>query len=205
MPNICTASLVVKGRKDCVDEFIRILKSEWDPETKLFTHYPRFCRIFDTEIFEYFSIDALYYVASINFTCAWSVYSCMMKGEDTYYNDHPDDEKEIKVTNLEDISKKYNLDIQIWSDEPGFGFEEHYHIVSGTFLTFKEYEYDIISLDDFKEYDDKLPISEEEYNIAKSKNEPFLYNGEHPEWEFDFSTKPKYLYLTNMVKIRDDK
>lgn len=70
--------------------------------------------------------------------CAWSVYSCMFKGKYTYYNDFITEKHGkyigFKGTTLPDESKNLNLKIEVYSEESGCAFMEHFLIDNGEIL-----------------------------------------------------------------------
>ena len=71
--------------------------------------------------------------------CAWSVYSCMFGTSHTYYDDFITEKYGNKYigfmgTTLPDESRRLNLKIEVYSEEPGCGFMEHYLIDNGEIL-----------------------------------------------------------------------
>lgn len=71
--------------------------------------------------------------------CAWSVYSCMFGTPHTYYDDFITEKHGNKYigfigTTLPDESRRLNLKIEVYSEEPGCGFMEHYLIDNGEIL-----------------------------------------------------------------------
>ena len=81
MPNECSAVVKVSGRKDNVDEFIRIMNADYNyghyvEESMEFSHTPHFFRIFVADTMDY-EQDGLFVVASLDVWCAWSIASCM--------------------------------------------------------------------------------------------------------------------------------
>ena len=71
--------------------------------------------------------------------CAWSVYSCMFGTPHTYYDDFITEKYGNKYigfmgTTLPDESRRLNLKIELYSEEPGCGFMEHYLIDNGEIL-----------------------------------------------------------------------
>lgn len=71
--------------------------------------------------------------------CAWSVYSCMFGTPHTYYDDFITEKYGNKYigfigTTLPDESRRLNLKIEVYSEEPGCGFMEHYLIDNGEIL-----------------------------------------------------------------------
>ena len=67
------------------------------------------------------------YTGEIWGSCAWSVWSCMFEGNGTYYSDFKD--KDLKGrTTIDRLCKKYKVRCEIFSEEYGIGFQEHYLI-----------------------------------------------------------------------------
>lgn len=71
--------------------------------------------------------------------CAWSVDSCMFGTRHTYYDDFITEKHGNKYigfmgTTLPDESRRLNLKIEVYSEEPGCGFMEHYLIDNGEIL-----------------------------------------------------------------------
>lgn len=150
MANNCVYSLLVVGEKENVNEFISMMD---------YTHPQGICfaRIFEA----YESLRKLLpdgrTAALIEGDCAWSVYSCMMEGYGTYYSDKEMRSGDPKLTTLTHESKRLGLDIEIFSEEPGIGFTEHYRIINGQILDYtcddySEYYYDSDEFPDFQDF-----------------------------------------------------
>ena len=129
-------------------------------------------------LFRVFDADANWYdndneVAILGY-CAWSVSSCMLEGEYSYYNDWKNETppKNFNGTTLNAFCKEHpNIEIEIISDETGCAFTEHYYFKDGTL---KLEECDEIKSDDNENYssdanyvdietDDDMPLLE--YNF----------------------------------------
>ena len=127
MPNYCYYEMHVKGKRENIEEFVKVMIDYERPQ--------HFWRVF--------SADTVYgdpdpdgiTVASIAGDCAWSVYSCMCIGPCTYAGDA---DKEHQ-TSLQKESERLHLEIEVYSDEPGMAFQEHYHYNYG-----KELDHDCI-------------------------------------------------------------
>ena len=115
MANICSFSMMVRGKSEDVDIFYKYL-TDYDNSPKYFA------RIFSAEI-ESDSVSDGTRTVRISGDCAWSVYSCMCEGEHTYYSDGYDE----KLTCLREATKELNLEAEVRSTEPGLNFWEHYH------------------------------------------------------------------------------
>lgn len=130
MANICMIDVSVKGVEASVKEFIRAMK--WQDEYKD-------CgvgRIFEVFEIDEFAWDGLYY-AKLGCDCAWSVKSAMRN--------------KSNLNNLEAISERLGLTIEIFSREPGIGFMEHFVVENGNVLVddcFDYYECDIDLFED---------------------------------------------------------
>ena len=107
--------------------------------------------------------------------CAWSVYSCMCKGKNTYYNDFKKVYgKNSRGITLQDACKKLHLKCEIISEESGCCFWEHYaydengnSLVensknSGDLYILDQETYD--TYEDFKKENPKSTISKEDYD-----------------------------------------
>lgn len=84
--------------------------------------------------------------------CAWSVHSCMRRGLGTYAKD--DDEHS---TSLAEQSELLNLEIEVFSSEPGVGFQEHYLYKNGE-----------ETIDDVEDYTETYFENEEDFNRQKA-------------------------------------
>lgn len=114
MPNFCEYEMCVKGKHENILEFQQVMV-DYERER-------HFWRVFEAEI--EFSDDEL---AHIHGDCAWSVYSCMCDGDCTY----AEDVEENRRTSLRQESERLQLEIEVYSSEPGMGFQEHFHYKNG--------------------------------------------------------------------------
>lgn len=166
MPNWCEFSMHVAGRKENVALFIKILN--YDHEKLALP------RVHDIEIMNYemYGLRSKVYLIGI---CAWSVYTCMLPGDYTYYNDYlkemgtvyehelhyhkypqpafePDDDHK-KITNILVLSKMLELSIEIYGKETGMGFCEYYKIVNGEIVQERTGDYQEYAVFDYKDYE----------------------------------------------------
>lgn len=153
MPNYCNYEMKVVGGRSNVEEFFKVLSSDYDYTDGL--NYSSFDRHF-FRIFEAYSHDFSYekdennrpiantikhvkidsnedtiVEAIISGYCAWSVASCMMPGGYSYY----ETSGRPKGSNLILESKNLNIDIEVFSEESGMCFMEHLIIESGVVTT----------------------------------------------------------------------
>ena len=122
MANNCCYEMKIKGKETNVKEFLTIIQYKHPKEI-------HFARIFSAEILNEYTDKNNQYIAEVAGDCVWSVYYCMFTGFATYYTDTC---KEIPtLSNIPKESKRLNLDIEIYSTEPGMCFAEHYIVKNG--------------------------------------------------------------------------
>ena len=133
MPNYCNYEMKIKGSKRAIQRVVDCLKADYNytigkPSHK---HFFRVFEVFCEDEFEK-NEDGTYTLFVFG-DCAWSVYSCMMKGENTYYNsvkaEYPNT---FMGTTLLEQSK--NCEIEVFSEEEGMCFSEHYLFKNGEML-----------------------------------------------------------------------
>lgn len=165
MPNYCTYSLRAKGTPKAIDELEARL-TDYD-------HTPHFWRVFeairsdDDPDGKAGEDDVV--VAQFDGSCAWSVYSCMCEGEHTYASDHGTPET---ATSLHKTAKELGLEIEVFSEEPGIGFAEHFHygadggVIADETCDFEEVWWDrdeYPTFDEFAEENDTCGLTEEDF------------------------------------------
>lgn len=135
MANYCSYEMKIKGKKENVDKLIEYLKSDYRYENNVLVECEadkHFCRVFECHIAE--SGEEEYQGYEIVYgSCAWSVLSCMMSGDHTYYKDFKKCENN-KVTCMTEATKELDLEVEIFSEEPGCCFMEHFLIDKGEIL-----------------------------------------------------------------------
>lgn len=114
--------------------------------------------------------------ALIQGCCAWSVYSCMFDGPNTYFEDRQSN----KALTMPEACKLLHLTVEIYSSEPGMGFSEHYIVGNkGTIKLDEEKNYMEFYLDNYYDYDefkthyedetgDTIPITKTQFDKAVS-------------------------------------
>lgn len=128
MANNCFYDMKIVGTsKENVDEFISMLT--YDNQERYFA------RIFSADVYEETEIDGKY-TAKVSGDCAWSVYSCMCDGVFTYYDKGRDEH----LTCLAVETERLDLSVEIFSEEPGVGFAEHYLYKNGDCIIEDEVE-----------------------------------------------------------------
>lgn len=124
MPNYCNYDMKIKGSKNAIKRVIDCLKADYNygegkPSHK---HFFRVFEVWEGDLEK--NEDGTY----TQFVCgylAWSVSSCMLDGQWSYYESVKKDYPEIFMgTTLAEQSK--DCTIEVFSEEEGMGFSEHY-------------------------------------------------------------------------------
>lgn len=151
MPNYCDYEMKVVGKTNCIKEFIKVMQADYNYGTNEFTGPRHMYRVFEAyvdqepeAIDEYGNAECI-----ISGYCAWSVASCMLDQDCTYYRDvrkNPETygisgDVERRDTHLVLESKNLGLDIEVFSRETGMCFEEHYLIKHGEMIKEEVLEY----------------------------------------------------------------
>lgn len=137
MPNYCNYGMKIKGQKENVEKLVSYLKADYyykEDGTVECSADKHFFRIFEVEE-THSENEGDLYSSMVYGYCAWSVYSCMMQGEHTYYNRFKEkDKKEFYGTHMVEATNELDLEVEIFSEESGMGFMEHYIIDKGKVL-----------------------------------------------------------------------
>lgn len=184
MPNYCDYSMCVKGTKEGVEEFINVIKADYDYNTKTFSYDRHLFRVFAADYDEVEEmLDGTYQII-INGYCAWSVASCML--ENGYYarikDAYPND---FRGTTLMLESERLNLNIEVFSEECGCCFQEHYVIKQGILEVDECVDYYEFCKEDYKSKVEaekalKTEITDEEWN----NDDTYIVRGGF-EWDFE--------------------
>lgn len=139
MPNYCDYEMKIKGSKEAIARVLACLKADYNynegkPEHK------HFFRVFQAEEEgEPTKNPDGTYTLIVWGDCAWSVSSCMLDGGFSYYQAIKKDYPDIFMgTTLVEQSK--DCEIEVFSEEPGMGFSEHYIFKYGKCECFEEVE-----------------------------------------------------------------
>lgn len=122
MANLCSFIMRVKGRADNLRKFDNIIvNSEVSyPKEKYFRRC-EFELLTDPEILLNIEDDEILYI-DYSGTCAWSVGYAMAYNNPNFVLI----ENDALATNLQRESELLALDIEVFSEEGGCGFQEHY-------------------------------------------------------------------------------
>lgn len=133
MPNYCGYQMRIQGNTDDVEKVIETLHAHYDYGNMTFDTDKHLFRVFSADIMDDETVNGVRDVI-INGDCAWSVFSCMMEGDGTYYSSFKDTYVQFRGTTLVQLSKKYSVMIEVYGEESGCEFQEHYLIHNGELL-----------------------------------------------------------------------
>lgn len=176
MANNCFFEMKVTGNKESVETLIKMLK--WKDEFE----ESGLGRVYD--IYEIYREEPVNEIVSVILygDCAWSVLTAMRKYE------------KIRIKNLEDVSEQLNLVIEVFSKEPGVGFQEHVLIAQGDVITDDCVDYEEHWVEEFETI--------EEYNAEYDTNftedmveDGYVCIGGFGEDYDKFNSHVKYFYV----------
>jgi len=184
MPNLCLYSMCAIGTKESLEEFIKVMQANYDYGTMEFSYDRHLFRVFEAYYNEIEEIGENLYEVIIGGECAWSVGCCMFKGG--YYDDFKERfPNEFRGTTLPMESKRLNINIEVFSEECGCCFQEHYTIIDGKVIEDECIDYYEYYLRDYEtkeeaEKDLDIEITDEEWN----GDDDFISRGGFDSWNF---------------------
>lgn len=153
MPNICSYGMQVKGKAENVEEFIKMIQVNYAFDDNGNCYNPdnnkpverHLWRVFDAYVDEDITTGNIRKVY-ISGSCAWSVLCCMFDGEHTYQNSNPN----AKGTTIPIESARLQLTIEIFSEECGMCFMEHFVVVDGCIIINECVDYNEYCTEDYE-------------------------------------------------------
>lgn len=180
MANICSFSMKVRGEHDNIEKFYNAMMQNG-------TIYMG--RGADAEI----NYDDEECSAQIDGWCKWSVVSAMVTNAESMRSE-PDmwcwgdgkTSEEREFITLFEACKKWNLDMEVYSEESGCCFQEHYVFVDGELICEECVEWNEYCIDDYETKEE----AEEELNIEITDDEwsnkgSFIGRGGFENWDFE--------------------
>ena len=160
MANLCSFSMQIKGSKDGIKRFYEAMTQEKD----VWMGRGADCYI-------EFEDDN---TASINGSCKWSIQSALIdnamsmdyqkKTGEGYWSWDEESQKRDYIT-LFEACKKYHVNMEVYSEEPGCEFQEHYKYENGC------------ELEDCVDYSEEYDEETDEY----------ISTGGYGSWDFDLA------------------
>lgn len=195
MPNYCDYAMKVIGQKHNVEEFIKIIKADYNYYTNKFGFDRHLFRVFEAEVISD-EMQGITRIVEISGYCAWSVHTCMLEGEHTYYNDRLKESINYGTSLLQE-SKRLGLIIEVYSLEPGMCFQEHYLIHNNQLLADECVDYCEYYIDDINSYQEFVDrygncddIDEAKFNQAKNGgvySSYYIESGGFGDWPYKYS------------------
>jgi len=130
MPNYCDYSLRVQGKPDNVEEVVKTIQAKYSYDTMEFDHKKHLFRVFTSFISDDDEPEEGIRSVIIDGECAWSVSTCMT--EIGYYKEAKEEYgNNFRGTTLKELTKATNTMIEVYSEEYGSCFQEHYLYKNG--------------------------------------------------------------------------
>ncbi len=187
MANYCDYSMCIQGPAPNVEEVIKSVKAHYDYDNMKFDHKSHLTRVFESDIMEDITTKGIRKVV-IDGYCAWSVYSCMLSGLNTYYNSLKEEYgDESRATTLEELSREHNVAIEVYGSEQGDGFQEHYAFIHGEMYIDEVTDFEALyedGYDDKEEFQESLNELKERYGEEGRKIGDDICFGGFPNWDF---------------------
>lgn len=187
MPNYCFYSMCTIGKKKDVEEFIKVMQADYDYGAMEFSHDRHFFRVFEADYDEIENLGDDIYKVVISGNCAWSVGCCMFDmGHHGYYQEFKERfPNEFRGTTISAESERLNLSIEIFSEECGMCFQEHYIVIDGKIIEDEcedYYEYYLRDYETKEEAEEELEIeiTDEEWDGP----DDFISRGGFDSWDF---------------------
>ena len=159
MANYCGYSMKVKGEKDNVILWLHKMTGKSEDD--------RLGGFYTTDVYE--EEDDCIYICG---DCKWSVESCFQGDADL----------------IAELSKELDIEVEIWSEEPGWEFQEHFLYKKGICyandcIEWHMYYWDNIDYPTFKEYADEewngeCPVDEDDFD-----EDGYAYSGGFEDYE----------------------
>ena len=182
LPNICTYEMAITGNKNKVEELIQIMQNDYNctPDEPL--HLWRVFNAYENTRESYDNTEDIITVV-IDGDCAWSVQSCMLEGG---YQAQFNYDGRCNGTTLEKETKRLGLVVEIYSEECGCEFMEHYIIASGEFIENECVEWSEYFMEDFEDVNDFNEATGQDWTqqqFEAYKEDFFEVGG--MDWSFD--------------------
>lgn len=135
MANDCFYSMKVQGKPENVEDFLQMIQVNYAYDDNGNCYNPsdnnkpverHLWRVFEAYLNDDCTEDGIRTI-TVDGNCAWSVYCCMCEGEYTYQTQN----QGLKGTTLQKESERLQLTIEVFSEECGMCFMEHYVFVNG--------------------------------------------------------------------------
>lgn len=177
MANMCNFVMRVRGKHENIEKFYNAMNQNGNVYMG---------RGAEADI-EYEDND----VAEINGWCKWSIVSSLIDNAISM-REHPDrwhffeDISEVEFITLIEACQKWNIDMEVYSEEPGCCFQEHFMVINGELVDENCVDWYEYCIDDFETKEEAereldIEISNEEWESG----EAFISRGGFESWDFE--------------------
>lgn len=189
MSNLCFWSMLIKGEQKNVEEFITVLKAEYDYVENKFTGDRHMYCLFDIDdesdgmcVID----DNDLYTVHVYGSCTKSCNMCMLESENSYYTMHLNDNRS-RQTSLIRESKLLNLKIELFSESESDDYQEHIIVDNGEIVVNESDDVDIYYVEDYDTKEDAekdldVEFTDEEWDNREDRDN-YIYRGGFI-WEF---------------------
>ena len=171
MANLCSYKMKVWGTEENVQKFLRAMM--WQGEYK----ENGVGRVYDCDVDECYS-EGDEYSAVCYGSCAWSVLTAMRNHE---------------CNNLEKLSEQLGLSIEVYAEEGGIGFQEHFCVINGEIQCdecIDWYELDVEEIeectDDFWKQDWVVASGITKENYMDYAEDGYVHIGGYESWDWEY-------------------
>lgn len=180
MANICSFSMCVRGKRKDIGSFYNAMTQNGNVYMG---------RGADADI-EYEDEDNRAFISG---WCKWSVQSAMvdnaisMREEpDMWYWGEGVDITQLEFITLFEACEKWNLDMEVYSEESGCCFQEHYVCINGNIICDECVEWNEYCLSDYETKEEaetelEIEITDKEWN----SEEEYIGRGGFESWDFE--------------------
>jgi hypothetical protein len=190
MADDCMFFLKITGSKQNIEEMVQILQAKYKNAPSDPLHL---WRVHEARVNEVREVNGAVYTAAITGTCAWSVYSCMCDGPNTYQAQFPDSNGTTLRKESERLRLVIKVDSAVSRDERYF--HESMLFVFGEERFFEtsyktEYWYDPAQFDTIEQFNEEYGLEATQQELADCGG---YYN--FKETELSRGAEPSAAYL----------
>ena len=174
MANDCIFEMSIYGKEKDADEFFEILNNDYDKRHMF--------RIFSAYLYEKEVIDGIAHL-TVAGSCAWNCLICMTEGDGSYFLSSDDPNK----TSLFIETKRLHLAVELYSEEPGMQFQEHFIFIDGKAVCEDCIDYEEWYIEDestLESHNESHPEHILTMDEVENLDEPIFKYGGYESWDF---------------------
>lgn len=171
MANDCYFSMKVTGQNENIKEFCMAL-----------THYKNSNTYIGRGTYQGEDIEYEDGCAYVHADCPWSILT-------SFVDVTTKTENGIEYINIYEACNKFNVNFEVYSEELGFEFQEHFSYIDGDkfeeCIDVEEFDVSEYSTKEEAEEDLEEAITDEEWEYAQTEGDGYFKRGGYPEWNFN--------------------